>query len=59
VFPSSSDSPFLVLWHFFLLFTAVVLTFHVIFLGMSGVLQWRTRSLTRKALERAQNEFNS
>ena len=47
MFPSTSDSPFLVLWHFYLLFVAVVVTWQLICLAISALIKLRLRSLIK------------
>lgn len=45
MFPTSSDSPFLVLWYFYLLFVAAVVILQLFFLCCSKLIKWRLHVL--------------
>ncbi len=49
MFLSSSDSPYLVLWHFYVLFIAVVVVWQVLCLLLSRLMQLRLNRLEKRS----------
>jgi hypothetical protein len=53
----SSDSPFVILWYFYLIFLSIVLVVHIVCASVGRLLAWRSHRLIRRNLpESAQNE---
>lgn len=53
----SSDSPFVILWYFYLAFLSIVLLVHIVCAAIGRFLGWRGHRLMRRnPIKGAQNE---